>query len=222
MQTLHYQHNLTYNLTNIPWNGFCATADFYNQFDTADARKKMWLVGQQYDAAGNPIKDAQTSLPLIISPYVNELSNPSDSFRVAGARNIKYHPEAGTAGNQSNDMAIFRLADAYLMKAEAELRLGSNIDDALSLVNAVRNRAYGNSSKAYTIGELTLPNLLAERQREFAWEGWGRQDAIRFGTFGNARKPGKPVDPDAHTQIFPIPAPQISANPSLKQNPGYQ
>lgn len=216
MQTLHYQHNLTYNLTNIPWNGFCATADFYNQFDTADARKKMWLVGQQYDAAGNPLKDAQTSLPLIISPYVNELSNPADSFRRAGVRNIKYHPEAGTAGNQSNDMVIFRLADAYLMKAEAEVRSGT-ISDAVNLVTAVRQRAGLTAMVA-----LTLPNLLAERQREFTWEGWGRQDAIRFGTFGDARKPGKPADPDTHTQIFPIPAPQISANPSLKQNPGYQ
>ncbi len=217
MQTLHYQHNQTYNLTGTPWNGFCATADFYNQFDSSDARTKMWLVGQQYDAAGNAIKDAQTSLPLIISPYVNELSNPSDSFRVAGVRNVKYHPEAGTAGSQSNDMAIFRLADAYLMKAEAEVRSGTNMTDALTLVNAIRERA-----GAPVMSDLTLPNLLAERQREFTWEGWGRQDAIRFGTFGNARKPGKPADPDAHTQIFPIPAPQISANPNLKQNPGYQ
>ncbi len=222
MQTLHYQHNQTYNLTGGPWNGFCATADFYNQFSDADNRKKMWLVGQQYDAAGNPIKDAQTGLLLKISPYVNELSNPSDTFRVAGARNVKYHPEAGTAGGQSNDMVIFRLADAYLMKAEAEIRSGTNIADALTMVNAVRERAYGDKSNAFTMGDLTLPSLLAERQREFAWEGWGRQDAIRFGTFGNARKPGKSADPDKHTEIFPIPAPQISANPNLKQNPGYQ
>lgn len=222
MQTLHYQHNLTYNLTGSPWNGFCATADFYNQFDDADGRKKMWLVGQQYDAAGNPLKDVQTNLPLIISPYVNELSNPADSFRRAGVRNVKYAPEAGTSGGQSNDMVIFRLADAYLMKAEAELRSGTNLSDALASVNVVRERAYAGTSHNWTIANLTLPNLLAERQREFTWEGWGRQDAIRFGTFGNARKPGKSADPgDKHLEIFPIPAPQIVSNPNLKQNAGY-
>lgn len=214
METLHYQHNLKYNLTGQPWNGYCATADFYNGFDNTDKRKQMWLVGQQYDAKGSPLVDAQTNLPLKISPYVNELSNSADSFRLAGVRNVKYAPQAGTSGNQSNDMVIFRLADAYLMKAEAELRAGT-ITDAAQLVNAVRQRS-GLPAMA-----LTLPNLLAERQHELVWEGWDRQDAIRFGTFGNARKPAKAVDPDKHLEIFPIPAPQISSNPNLKQNPGY-
>lgn len=221
METLHYQHNLTYNLTGSPWNGYCATAEFYNQYDDADGRKAMWLVGQQYDAAGNPLKDAQTNQLLIISPYVNELSNPADSFRRAGARNVKYRPEAGTAGNQSNDMVIFRLADAYLMKAEAEVRSNTNLGDALNMVNAVRSRAYGDASHNYTAAQLTLANIQAERNRELVWEGWGRQDAIRFGTFGDARKPGKSKDPDKHLEIFPIPSPQISANPNLKQNTGY-
>lgn len=221
MQTLHYQHNLTYNLSGQPWNGFCATADFYNEFNDADKRKQMWLVGQQYDASGNPLKDLQTGLLLKISPYVNELSNPADSFRLAGVRNVKYPPQAGTAGNQSNDMVIFRLADAYLMKAEAEIRSNTNLGDALNLVNAIRERAFGDINHNWTIADLTLQNLYEERNREFTWEGWARQDAIRFGTFGNARKPGKSADPDKHLEIFPIPSPQISANPNLKQNPGY-
>jgi hypothetical protein len=119
-------------------------------------------------------------------------------------------------------MVIFRLADAYLMKAEAELRSGTNLSDALASVNIVRERAYAGTTHNWTAANLTLPNLLAERQREFTWEGWGRQDAIRFGTFGNARKPGKSADPgDKHLEIFPIPAPQIVSNPNLKQNAGY-
>jgi hypothetical protein len=222
METLHYQHNLKYSLSGSPWNGFCSTADYYNTFSDQDRRKQMFLVGQQYDAQGNPIIDAQTGLPLKISKFVNELSNPTDSFRLAGARNVKYQPEAGTAGNQSNDMVIFRLADAYLMMAEAELKSNTNLADALGKVNLVRERAYGNVLNDWTPADLTAENLFAERNRELAWEGWARQDAIRFGHFGDARFPGKAADPgDKHLEVFPIPDPQITANSNLEQNPGY-
>lgn len=227
MQTLHYQLNLKYNLTGSPWNGFCATADYYfGNFSAGDRRTSMWLIGQQYDISGNPIVDAQTGQPLVISPWVNQLSNPADSFRRAGVRNVKYFPEAGTAGNQSNDMVIFRLADAYLMKAEAEVR-AANVTDGLDLVNMVRERAYGDASHDWTMPDLTLDNILSERARELAWEGWRRQDLIRYEVasgkkyFSAARNPGKVADADSHTQIFPIPSPEISSNPNLSQNPGY-
>ena len=226
LETLPYQLDEKYGLIGTPWNGFCSTFDYYNQFDDADDRKKMFLVGQQYDNSGNPIIDLQTGLPLKISPYVNEFSSAADTFRFAGVRNIKYTPEPGTGDEdlihaQSNDMVLFRYADALLMKAEAETRLNSNLGDALSLVNLVRERAFGNANHDWKLQDLTLPNLLAERQREFAWEFWGRNDAIRFGTFGNARIPEKKKDQDAHLELFPIPAPQIASNPNLKQNPGY-
>ncbi|MBS1946883.1 MAG: RagB/SusD family nutrient uptake outer membrane protein [Bacteroidetes bacterium] len=223
MQTLHYQSNSTYGLTNSPWNGYCATADIYNEFDNADKRKAMWLVGQQYGADGSALKDLQTGLPLIFTPNVPSTSDPSPAFRLVGARSIKYHPEAGTGGNQSNDMVIFRLADAYLMRAEAEFQLGSPASAAAD-VNLVRERAYGEApggAHDWQIADVTSANLLAERQREMMWECWSRQDAIRFGTFGNARNPGKGADADAHWQIFPIPTPQMTANSKLTQNPGY-
>jgi hypothetical protein len=123
-------------------------------------------------------------------------------------------------------MVIFRLADAYLMKAEAEVRAGT-VTDGLDLVNMVRERAYGDASHDWTMADLTLDNILSERARELAWEGWRRQDLIRYEVasgkkyFSAARKPGKVADADSHTQIFPIPSPEISSNPNLKQNPGY-
>ncbi len=230
LETLPYQLADKYSLNGTPWNGFCSTFEYYNQFEDADGRKKMFLVGQQYDNSGNKIIDQQTGLPLKISPYVNEFSSGADTFRFAGVRNIKYFPEAGTGyqdpngdyiQGQSNDMVLFRYADAILMKAEAEVRLNSNLSDALNLVNQVRERAFGNADHNWKMADLTLQNLSAERQREFAWEFWGRNDAIRFGTFGNARKPGKKQDADKHWELFPIPQPQISSNPNLKQNPGY-
>jgi hypothetical protein len=230
LETLPYQLADKYGLNGTPWNGFCSTFDYYSEFDDADNRKKMFLIGQQYDNSGNKIIDQQTGLPLKISPYVNEFSSAADTFRFAGVRNIKYTPEPGTGyqapdgsyiQGQSNDMVLFRYADALLMKAEAETRSKTNTGDALHLVNQVRERAYSNADHDWKQQDLTLPNLLAERQREFAWEFWGRNDAICFGTFGDARVPEKKKDKDAHLELFPIPAPQISSNPNLKQNPGY-
>ena len=66
---------------------------------------------------------------------------------------------------------------------------------------------------------LTADDLLAERGREMFFEGWRRQDLIRFGKYNDAwwEKPAS----DPTKNIFPIPAAQISANPNLQQNPGY-
>ncbi|MBS1529721.1 MAG: RagB/SusD family nutrient uptake outer membrane protein [Bacteroidetes bacterium] len=224
MQTLHYSNNLTYGLTGQPWNGFCATADVYNKYDASDARRAQFLVGQQYEADGKtPLQDPQANLPVIFDPNITSLSDASGLFRMAGARNIKYHPEAGTAGNQSNDGVVFRLADAYLMRAEASMRNG-DAASALADVNKIRERA---GVADWTAGDLTLPHLLDERSRELMWEGWRRQDLIRFEVadgvtyFTGARTPAKTADGDTHTFVFPIPAPEILANPNLHQNPGY-
>ncbi len=148
---------------------------------------------------------------------------------LVGARNIKYFPDANIPYDQSNDMVVFRLADILLMKAEALLRAGSDQTTALSLVNQIRERAYGNSDHDITFGDLTLDFILAERARELSWEGWRRNDLIRYevgaGTvskyFGAPRAPEKAADPDAHYQIFPIPQLQMASNPNLVQNPGY-
>lgn len=224
MQTLHYSSNLTFGLTGQPWNGFCSTADVLNKFDVADVRKTQFLVGQQYAADGvTPLKDPQANLPVIFNPNITSLSDASGIFRMAGARNIKYHPEAGTAGNQSNDMVIFRLADAYLMLAEASMHNG-DMATALINVNKVRQRA---GVAAWTASDLTFASLLDERSRELMWEGWRRNDLIRFevatGTpyFTGARTPAKTADGDTHTFVFPIPSPEILSNPNLHQNPGY-
>jgi hypothetical protein len=138
---------------------------------------------------------------------------------------VKYFWENGTAGNQSNDMVIFRYADVLLMKAEAELRSGTP-GDALAMVNQVRTRAYSGDA-SHNFGSITLDSILNERQRELAWEGWRRNDEIRYeiasGTpyFTAPRVPAKTQDPDNHTMLYPIPSVQLLSNPNLTQNPGY-
>jgi hypothetical protein len=203
-----------------------------------DARAGQFLIGQQFTPAytyppninvlyssSDPtlkITDAQTGKNLSFYANIKEISNPSDTFRLAGLRNIKYFPNPGTQTSMNNDIPIFRLADILLMRAEASLRNGTAATADLGYVNQVRQRAYGgDASHDWTIADLTLPHLLDERARELAWEDWRRQDCIRFGTFGNARTPNKTADADNHWQIFPIPRAQHDANPNLKQNPGY-
>ncbi|RBL90022.1 hypothetical protein DF182_26475 [Chitinophaga flava] len=67
---------------------------------------------------------------------------------------------------------------------------------------------------------LTLDDLLAERGREFIWEGCRRQDLVRFGKWNSAWQ-FHPADPDFR-KLFPIPQAQLDANPNLEQNPGYK
>jgi hypothetical protein len=203
-----------------------------------DARSGQYLIGQQFSpaytyppnvnvlvASTDPslkIKDAQTGKLLSFYANVTEISNPADTFRLAGLRNIKYFPNPGTQVSMSNDIPIFRLADILLMRAEASLRNGTATGIDLGYVNQVRERAYGgDASHDWIMTDLTLPHLLDERAREFSWENLRRQDCIRFGTFGNARTPNKTVDADTHWQIYPIPQAQHDANANLKQNPGY-
>lgn len=213
MRTLHYLSQLTYNLPQAPWNGFCTITEFYNSFDGTDNRKNMWIVGQQFTSGGAPIFD--DTKPMIFTPEIPAFEMPAGPVaRLAGARSRKYEIQRNGASNdQDNDFVLFRLGDAYLMRAEANLRLG-NAADAIKDVNIIRAR-----SSATPITALTLDNLLAERGWEMAWEYTRRQDLIRFGQFNKAWQ-FKDVSP-AFRNIFPIPSTQLSLNPNLKQNPGY-
>ena len=130
----------------------------------------------------------------------------------------------------STDFPIFRLADAYLMYAEAVLRGGGggDIGTAVNYVNALRLRAYGNSSGNISNSDLTLDFLLDERARELYWEGHRRTDLVRFGklTSGSYVWEWKGNNPNgiptaSYRDLYPIPINDLNANPNLVQNPGY-
>ena len=209
-----------------------------------DQRSGQWLIGQQFKGAynyppyqnvpvagpvANYVVDAGTGANLAFNPNFTLFSDASPAGRLAGIRNIKYFPSPSSGQNASdmdNDFVIFRLAEIYLIKAEAELRSGGDAADALNLVNMLRARAYGNGSHA--LASLTLPVLLQEKGREMAYEGVRRDDLIRYEVtdgikyFTGARTVGaKAADPDDHWMVFPIPSLQITANSNLQQNAGY-
>ena len=62
--------------------------------------------------------------------------------------------------------------------------------------------------------------LLDERGRELYWEGWRRNDQIRFGTFTGSWE-FKNASSDGHEVLYPIPSLALASNPNLKQNAGY-
>lgn len=137
----------------------------------------------------------------------------------------------GTPGQDNTfpdiDFPMFRLADVYLMYAEAFLRGGGGDQaTALGYVNALRQRAYGDNSG--NVASIDLQFILDERGRELGWEGYRRTDLIRFGQYtgssylwdwkGNAEN-GTSIP--NHFNIFPIPSGDLNANSNLTQNPGY-
>ncbi len=140
---------------------------------------------------------------------------------------------AGAPGSHSTfpdtDFPMFRLADAYLIYAEANLRGGGgSAATALGYVNALRQRAYGNTSGDITAGQLTLDFVLEERGRELLWEGHRRTDLVRYGRFTGSTyiwpwKGGVPAGggTSAHLDLYPLPGNELIVNPNLTQNPGY-
>jgi starch-binding outer membrane protein, SusD/RagB family len=139
-------------------------------------------------------------------------------------------PSGGSNEFVDTDFPMFRLADAYLMYAEAVLRSGSGgtSAQALTYVNELRARAFGNASGNISAGQLTLAFILDERARELYWECHRRTDLIRYGLFtggsylwswkGNT-KAGSPSG--EFRNLFPIPAFELAANTALDQNDGY-
>ena len=145
----------------------------------------------------------------------------------------KYSNATSTGGFGVNttfvdtDFPLYRLADVYLMYAEAFLRGGGGTEEkALEYVNALRTRAH--NSNLITSSGLTLDFILDERSRELYWEAHRRQDLIRFGKYtggsynwawkGNG---SNGIALPSYFNVYPIPTASMAANPNLTQNPGY-
>jgi hypothetical protein len=224
--TLHGESGATFGLQIGGANGYCTPSGYYQMFDSNDVRRKMFLVGQQYidgikDSAHMQY-DGNVNIPLNFNPDIKTFSIPLPEAAVAGARCAKWEFNKHSFVDMSNDFAVMRLADVVLMKAEAQFRNG-NAEDALNTINyktdgvSIRSRA---GMPDFIADEMNLNGLLEERARELSWEGWRRNDLIRFGHFTDARVPEKSVSDD-YRNLYPIPESELLKNPYLKQNPGY-
>lgn len=218
-RSYHYTHGGV-----LGWgseNGTCATistmkANHYGEADE-DVRCKMNFVAGVVMVDGHELL-MDNGKPLEYQPFevAQNLTN-SKFVKTAGARMAKYEVDRTSYMDgklQSNDIVLFRYADALLMKAEAKVRNGENGDEELNRIRARVGMPYRKA---------TLDNILEERLLELVWEGWRRQDLIRFGKFTGAYDLRTPLQGESsgYTSVFPIPQKCIDLNSELIQNKGY-
>lgn len=161
--------------------------------------------------------------PLEWRPYVSKYAVP----HVGGA-------------SSGLDLPVLRYADVVLLKAEALYHLGKHVQ-ALSELNKVRNRAFGNTLHQYTMADIATPEafmdkLLLERQLELAFENQRWFDLVRTGRFMEEMEQVEwsynkaletphvvNLNPKPHLRYFPIPQHEIDQSNSgvLTQNEGY-
>jgi hypothetical protein len=202
--------------TNGNWNCIRITQQFVNLFDGQDIRGQFWSATQKLN------------MDTLLGAPTNGYSSTKfrNKTRAGGPA-----PDRDNAGNFADiDFPLFRLGEVYLTYVEAVLRGGQGGDNttAMNYLSQLSVRARPGDPNASTFPQLTLPYILDERGRELFWEMMRRTDLIRFGEFstssylwawkGNVPN-GTPVDNKYN--LFPIPALDLTANPNLKQNPGY-
>ncbi|ANI89846.1 hypothetical protein A9P82_11440 [Arachidicoccus ginsenosidimutans] len=206
--------NYGFNGGNLAWGGMRATSTLPKLFGddytkSSDSRARLFY-GSTYDIA--------------------DPKNFKQGIAVTKWRNVKSDGTipAGTVDIASTDFPLFRLAEQYLIYAEAVLRggTGGDMTTAISYFNKIRKRAYGNESG--NVSSINLNLILDERAREFYWECMRRTDLIRFGKFTSSSYvwPWKGGAADGtgvsdKYNLYPIPVSDIQANPNLTQNTGY-
>ncbi len=227
-------------------DGIVVIPGVYTTYDAADLRRSNWLlIGPMVKFADGktPVLASEeyygSQLVFVDNIQKNKakstLSNMSEGEENSGVRFNKYklgNQIAGPGGvppidpNYDNtDWNIYRLTWIYFAKAEAIMRKNGGVAtaEAVKLINDCKKRAFSEQdfvTRAYTPATLTLDELLAERGREFIFEGFRRDDLIRFGKFATGswwdHMPTSPT-----RALYPIPQQQRDLNSNLKQNPGY-
>lgn len=189
------------------WGNFRLRPQLPDLFAADDQRAMFYTTGQNKD--------------------IDVVENQGDGYLPVKWTNLT---DAGETASNTNDggvntdFPVFRLADVYLMLAEAVVKGGTGSDRATALgyVNDLRRRAYGDNSGDIVDGQLTADFILDERARELYLECVRRTDLVRYGKFTTASylwqwkggsKDGQSVD--TKYNYYPIPATELTANPNL-------
>ena len=217
MRVLHY------NMINpTPWNGMAALAETYNAFDADDERREIFLEGPQVhidtgeDVCERPANSAASCAAggtrLV---FTVDIIDETQAGEAEGTRILKWPPDPNRVSFENgNDFTYFRLGGIYLIKAEAQLELGTG--DPLGILNMLRARVFDPDEPLTAIDRDVI---LEERLFELTNESKRRMDLIRHGKFTLAwsfKDAGA-----SHVVLMSIPQTQLDANPLLTQNPGY-
>lgn len=219
IRSLHYRHAASWGMKGE--NGACATLETLRIYgygtDDVDSRFfDNFYTDNIYTPDGRYVT-TRTGQPFSYVPEAIQLDlSNSPYLETAGARMHKYQLTTTTTNDgklTDNDIVLFRFADVLLMRAEAKVRLGESGQEDF---DRVRERADMERRPC------TLENLLDERMLELCWEGWRRQDLIRFGKYRSLYDGPDAIDEsDGHTTVFPIPGDVRTLNPNIPQNKGY-
>jgi len=233
-----WRMGMHYNQRPSGWNGFTTLAEYYAKFDPTDPRIKystpgildtygnpvgfqqgQMRNGKDRDAKGTEVKgiaantlDLQDRVghPLYFTTAIT-LYVEGAVLETAGVRGMKYIPDVNNEDNPDNDYVLMRYSDALLMKAEAVIRGGSGSVGTIMTDIAARTGKPASTA--------TLDGVYLERGKELWWEGWRRNDMIRFGKFLGPREL-KSKTSDPKYLLYPLPT-NVLYNPNIKQNPGY-
>lgn len=249
--------NQTYYGTNDSWGCMHARPQLSDKFNfvngkSQDGRAYLWLTeGQGFSKDNIPFNKFEAGYACIkftaveanadgtIDKFVDPVTGINRVGRTRQEQNsvikddgtvinwTSYITEGDVSKFHNTTVPLIRLADVYLMAAEAAMRGAGSQADALTYVNYVRERA---GVPAWNSGELTLRTLLDERSRELYWEMTRRTDLVRYGLFTGSGylwqwkggvESGTSLRGD-HFNIYPIPSDVIATYGSAyKQNPGY-
>src|SRR5690606_32088421 len=210
------------------WNAFVVIPTAFDAYQESDLRKQDWfLIGPQYKyGTQTPVKGTEEYAGQDLV-FVNSIRRESEGDTSSegsmaegeensGARFHKYKSGRLSDENyQENDYIIYRLTEMYFNKAEALMRKngGTADQEAVDLINETKERAFDAASwnaNKYTTANLTLEELLAERGREFIFEGKRRTDLIRFGKFTTGSWWDHKATNDENKELFPIPQVQLA------------
>jgi hypothetical protein len=152
--------------------------------------------------------------------YLEKFSDPDDraNFNYENDANGRILTSKFT--NQFANIGLIRLAEMYLIRAEANFMEGTAIGNTpLDDINIIRTRA-----KADNLAAVTIDDILLERELELGMEGFLIHDIKRTKRSIDISEDGDGSDLllyDANNLVFPIPLSETDANKKITQNPGY-
>ena len=213
---------IAYNNPEMPW---------YNDTLYIESPQQLYpFVGivESFGAVDEDVYKSKNLWPRGGYPYWTKVTTPGQHPETLWAPSYPLNKALkGTAGNTYRDFYMFRLAETYLLRAEARLR-GGDAAGAADDINVIRNRA---NASAVTAGDMSIDFILDERVRELNIEEKRRLTLARLGVLVERTKQYNPYHADntfnseilEHNKLFPIPISFIQDNTDnvIEQNPGY-